>query len=64
MAEETLEKVLTHRRGKVPLLGRVRGGGMDTIANSLHQSTCMPAESQRAGWLWHRLRVARSLLLT
>ena len=29
MAEGTWEKVQTHRRGKVTLLGRVRGGGAD-----------------------------------
>ena len=28
-AEETWEKVQTHRRGKAPLSGRVRGGGAD-----------------------------------
>ena len=29
MAEGTLEKVGTHRRGKAPLLGQARGGGVD-----------------------------------
>lgn len=35
-AEGTWEKVQTIRIGKLPLLGRVRGGGADAIGNSLH----------------------------
>ena len=41
-AEETREKVHTCRRGNVPLLGRVRGGGTD-LHRKLHAlSVCMP----------------------
>ena len=63
MAEGTREKVWTHRRGKVPLLGRAREGGGTAIGNSLHQRLHMPVGSQRVGRLWHRLLAARSLLL-
>ena len=63
MAEATQEKVQTCRTGRAPLLGRARGGGADAIGNSLCLSVCMPLDSQRAGPLWHRLWVARSLLL-
>ena len=55
MAEGTPEKFLTHRRGKAPLLGRVRGAGADAIGNSLHWSMHMPTGSQSVGQLWHRL---------
>ena len=60
MAEGTQEKVKTHRRGKVPLLGRVRGGGVDH-----HRKLLVPerAQAPRAGWLWCRPLVARSHLL-
>ena len=60
MAEGTQEKVKTHRRGKVPLLGRVRGGGVDH-----HRKLLVPERGQapRAGWLWRRPLVARSHLL-
>ena len=64
MTEGTWEKVQTRRRGKVPLLGRVRGGGVDC-----HRKFPVPkharvlAGSQRVGQLWLRLWVAKSLLL-
>ena len=58
MAEGTLEEVSTHR-SKVPLLGRMRGGGADHHRN-LPVHAC--AGSQRVGHLWHRLWVARSHL--
>ena len=61
--EGTWEKVWTHRRGKVLLLGRERRGGVDSIGNPPHQSTHMPTGSQRAGRLWCRLWVVKSLLL-
>ena len=38
MAEGTWETVQSHRRGKVPLLGRGEGEGQTTIGNSLCQS--------------------------
>ena len=63
MAEGTLEKVQAHRRGKAPLLGSARAGGVDTLGNSLHWSVHMSMGSQRLGWLWRRLQVSRSLLL-
>ena len=64
MAEGTGEKVQTHRRGKSPLLERVRGGGVD-CQRKLPAPECvlMPMGSQRAGRLWCRLWVAKSLLL-
>ena len=40
MAEGTQEKVWAHRRGKVLLLGRVKGGA-GTIRNCLCQSLCV-----------------------
>ena len=61
-AEVNQEKVWTHRRGKGPLLGRGEEEGRTTIENSLHLSECMPTGPQRAGWLWHRLQVAKSLV--
>ena len=62
-AEGTWEKVWARRRGKVPLLGRARGGGADS-----HRKLSAPkggVSSQRVGWggLWHRLQVVRSHLL-
>ena len=62
-AEGSREKVQTQRRGKAQLLGRVRGGEVDAIGNSLHQSMCMPVGSQRAGQLWYRLQARRKLLI-
>ena len=52
-AEGTREKVWACRRGKAPLLGRARGGGVDAIGNSLRWSMSMhmPMGSQRAGRL-------------
>ena len=38
MAEGTLEKVWTHRRGKVPLLGRGEEEQQATIGNSMLQT--------------------------
>ena len=60
MAEGTCEKVQTHRRDKVPLLGRASGGGADCHRSSLHPSVHMPGGSQRVRWLWCRLLVAKS----
>ena len=62
-AEGTREKVWTCRRGKVPLLGRARGGGTDHYRKLSHWNMCILAGSQRAGWLWLRLWAVRSLLL-
>ena len=42
IAEGTQEKVWTHRRGKVPLLGRGEEEGPAAIGNSLGQSVHMP----------------------
>ena len=58
------EKVQTHRREKVPLLRRAREGAADCqrklpVPKRVH----MPTGSQKAEWLWHKLRVVRSLLL-
>ena len=59
-AEGTWEEVWAHRRSKVPLLGKVRGGGVDHHRNlPMH----VHMGSQRAGCLWCRLWVVRSLLL-
>ena len=57
MAEGTWEKILTHRRGKVPLSGRARGGGVD-CHRKLPELGCVhgPMGSQWVGWLWHRLQ--------
>ena len=44
-AEGTWEKVWTYRRGKAPLLGRVRGGGADH-----HRKLCA-LEHMHACWL-------------
>ena len=59
MAEGTQEKVRTRRRGKVPLLGRARGGGVD---HHRRLPVHARAGSPRVGCLWPRLRVARSHL--
>ena len=63
MAERTLEKVQTHRRGKVPLLGRGLEEGWATIGNSLcwsmHKLKLTGLEGGAALW---RLQAARSLL--
>ena len=42
IAEGTREKVQTHGRGKVPLLGRGKEEGQAIIGNSLCWSVCMP----------------------
>ena len=63
MAEGTREKVCTHRRGKAPLLGMARGGGVDR-----HRKFPAPkrahtlAGSQRLGPLWCRLWEVRNIL--
>ena len=59
-AEGTPEKVQIRRRGRVPLLERARGGGVDH-----HRKLLVPerAQAPRAGWLWCRPLVARSHLL-
>ena len=41
MAEGTWEKILTHRRGKVPLSGRREEEGLTAIGNSLNWGVCM-----------------------
>ena len=60
MAEGTWKKVWAHRRGKAPLLGRERGGGVDCHRNLLAHARL---GSQRVGHLWHRLGMVRSHLL-
>ena len=60
MVEGTQEKVWAHRRSKVPLLGRARGGRED---HHMNLSAHMSAGSQRAGHLWCRLQVVRSHFL-
>ena len=55
-AKRTWEEVWAHRRNKMPLLGRARGGGEDHHSN-LFPCICMGP--QRVGSLWHRLHVAR-----
>ena len=62
-AEGTWEKVQTHRRGKMPLLGRARGGADRHRKLLVPECAHMPMGSQRAGQLWHTLPVARSYLL-
>ena len=56
MAEGTQEEVWGSRRSKSPLLGRARGGGVDCHRN-IFPCTCK--ESQKAGYLWRMLQVAR-----
>ena len=58
-AKGTLEEIWSHRRSKVPLLWRARGGGADHHRNLF---PCTHTGSQRAGHLWHRLRVVRGSL--
>ena len=64
MAEGTGEKFGTRRRGKAPLLGRERGGGVD-LHWKLLVSECVPVPvgSQRVGQFWSGLPRARSHLL-
>ena len=57
IAEGTRKKVWACKRSKVPLLGRVRRGGVDCHKN-LPAQVC--AGSQRVWWLWYRLWVAIS----
>ena len=52
-AEGNQEKVWIHRRGKVPLLGKARGGGAGRDRKLPARELCMPTGSQRVGWLWH-----------
>ena len=49
MTEGNWEKIWACRRGKVPLLGRVRGGGADHHRKLLHPSMITPMGSQRRG---------------
>ena len=56
IAEGTQEEVWAHR-SKAPLLGKVRGMGVDC-----HKKLPVHMDSQRAGHLWHRLWVVRHLL--
>ena len=58
MAEGTWEKVWVRKRGKMPLLGRVRGGGVDAIGISL----CTCSGSQRVGRLLVWLQETGSFL--
>ena len=63
LARGKLDKVLTPQERPAPLLGR-RGGWTPEetpCAPIMHMR--MPVGSRRAGLLWHRLQVARSLLL-
>ena len=48
-AEGTREEVWAHRRSKVPLLGRVRGGGADCHRNLPMQAHM---DTERVGHLW------------
>ena len=59
-AEGTCEEVWASKRGKAPLLGKVRGGGSDSHGNLF---PCTHVGSQRAGHLRHSLWVVRSHLL-
>ena len=59
IAEGTQDKVWAYRRNKVPLLGRVRGRGVDHHRNLFH----VHADSQMVGHLWHKLQMARGHLL-
>ena len=52
----------THRRGKVPLLGRGEEEGAATIGNSLLQSMCMPVGLEGRLAL-QKLLAVRSFLL-
>lgn len=54
--EGAQEDVWAHRRSKVPLLVRVRGGGADNHKNII---PCTRADSQRVGCLCHRLQAVR-----
>ena len=64
MAEGTWEKVLNLRRGKAPLLGRIRGREEDFHRKLLvPEHSCMPAGSQRARQYCCRSPMNRSHLL-
>ena len=53
MAEGTWEKVWTCRRGKVPLLGKVRGGGGDRHRKPpVPERVCLPTGSSLTGYRW------------
>ena len=58
MAEGTLEKVWTRRRGRAPLLGREEEEGRAATGKALLQSVCMPKGLEDGS-----LGVARNLLL-
>lgn len=60
IAKGTQEEVWPHRRGKAPLLGRARGGGVDCHRNLFPSKH---ADSERVGHLWCRLQVAKYHLL-
>ena len=51
------------RRGKIPLLGRMREGGVGHHRIFPAMVGALPTGSQRERQLWHRLWVLRSLLL-
>ena len=57
--EGTREEVWTCRRSKVPLLGRVRGGGADNHRNLF---PCTYTHTQRSVCLWCRVQMARGHL--
>ena len=59
-ANGTQEEVWACRKSKMPLLGRVRGGGVDYHRNVF---PCAHTDSQRAGSLWNRLQEARGHFL-
>ena len=61
MAEGTREKIWTCKSGKVPLLGRVRGGGADHHKKlPAPEHACAPKGSQRVGRFWCQLQAVRS----
>ena len=64
--EGTQEEVWAHRRSKVPLLGRARGGGVDHHRNlPAHTWALKRVGASGAGYQWHflcGLQVARHLL--
>ena len=57
--EVSQEEIWACRRSKVPLLGRARGGGMDSHRNLF---LCTYVKFRRVGHLWYRLPVARGHL--
>ena len=62
MAEETQEKVQTHRRSRAPFLVREEEEGKTTVGNSLSWSVRIPMGLEGGATLW-KLRSLRRLLL-